>query len=216
MSAQAPPSDARPHERADFPDTIPSILGGSLRLTHYFPHVWTQPRGTEPFALYWSEEQELGQLFPVPSADELTRFYVDEYYTHEAGLFSNRIDPWPTVGERARVATGGEIAEASCQPCDAIGRIGRGAGNGQDKTVRASTLSLGCTSSSPIGGPAGRWVVCDTFCQLRVDNQAGSFRATGRVRACAIWHRVRRRRRLGHATVGCGTRFGSGGKGVRQ
>lgn len=104
MSSQATPSDARPRERADFPDTIPSILGGSLELVHYFPHVWTQPRGTEPFALYWSDEQELGQLFPMPSADDLARSYVDDYYTHEAGLFRNRIDPSPTLGERARVA----------------------------------------------------------------------------------------------------------------
>ena len=104
VSDDACAPDARPHHRADFPETIPSILGGTLRLAHYFPHVWTQRPGTQPFALYWSDEQGLGQLFPTPSADELNRFYVDDYYTHRPGDGGNRVDPAPTIGERVRLA----------------------------------------------------------------------------------------------------------------
>lgn len=96
-------SGTRPKARVDFPDSIPSILGGNLAFRWYFPHVWTQPPGTQPFALYWSEEQELGRIFPMPTPDDLRRFYVDDYYTHEVA-HQNRIDPAPTIGERMRVA----------------------------------------------------------------------------------------------------------------
>jgi SAM-dependent methyltransferase len=70
-----------------FPATIPSPLGGQLSLKFTLPRVHCVP--SRPFAIYWSDTQRYGQLYPQPSPDELARFYgfsgYDDYLAGEKG-----------------------------------------------------------------------------------------------------------------------------------
>jgi SAM-dependent methyltransferase len=82
-----------------FPATIPSPLGGQLNLKFKLPRVHCVP--SRPFAIYWSDTQRYGQLYPQPSPDELARFYgFSEYDTYLAGGSGQAAVARRTVGRR--------------------------------------------------------------------------------------------------------------------
>ena len=102
ISRRSRGSPVRPATRTDYIDRIrrvlrhvPLHLDDELRpealadvaafSRFHFHRVWTRPPGGDDraFGLYWSEADELGQLHPQPTPDELRVFYdtasYDEY-----------------------------------------------------------------------------------------------------------------------------------------
>jgi hypothetical protein len=136
--------------RHPLPERIPAPLdGGELALFALFPHVWTQPRNSRPFGLYWSDELGLGRLQPTPTPEELARFYSTETYDAYATGTAPAAPPTAASAERWRAS----IARASTSPGASIAAArsppdaARGAGAAPPR-LRHRLRPASCSASS--------------------------------------------------------------------
>ena len=56
-----------------------------MRLRMVVPTDWRRPDIQESFALYWSDEEEYGMVYPRPT-DTASYYEVDDYYTHQSDI----------------------------------------------------------------------------------------------------------------------------------
>ncbi len=63
------------------PSTACVVCGGPLEVWFELPHIWHQPKGSRPYAIYRCDRCGLGLLLPRPSQAELNSFYGDTYFT---------------------------------------------------------------------------------------------------------------------------------------
>jgi SAM-dependent methyltransferase len=77
------------------------------------PHIWHQPKGTQPYTVFRCGRCDFGSLLPRPSHEELDRFYGDHYFSRYAGeseeKFQGQTDstpdhPTPLDGVRVHLA----------------------------------------------------------------------------------------------------------------
>ena len=66
------------------------LCRGSLDAWHELPHIWHQPKGAPPYAIFWCGNCEFGLLLPRPTQQELDSFYGDNYFARYARESSER------------------------------------------------------------------------------------------------------------------------------
>jgi 2-polyprenyl-3-methyl-5-hydroxy-6-metoxy-1,4-benzoquinol methylase len=66
------------------------LCRGPLDVSYELPHIWHQPKGTPPYAIFWCGNCAFGLLLPCPSQQELDSFYGDNYFARYARESSER------------------------------------------------------------------------------------------------------------------------------
>jgi 2-polyprenyl-3-methyl-5-hydroxy-6-metoxy-1,4-benzoquinol methylase len=86
------------------------LCRGPMEVWYDLPHIWHQPQGTRPYAIFRCGKCDLGLLLPRPSQQELDSFYGDNYFARYARESNERYEGQtdfeparPTLLDRLRV-----------------------------------------------------------------------------------------------------------------
>lgn len=86
----------------DLPTTAPCEWAGEiLDFRYLIPRIWTQ-QTSRSFGIYWSDELSYGRLWPVPTEEELNRFYdLPRYHAYMSNTQQSKGTRWSLASKLA-------------------------------------------------------------------------------------------------------------------